>query len=147
MAVRFFCTRIITVSHSYISLHVLPCRTLSCLTHSTQPFQPSFASFSQVSRYAMPSIIERSGERVTEWLRQPHVLSSLLLRRRPSVSLPPVLLLFLLISSQPFATALPSLSSVLYPCSSLSKFLRVLPFHRPHPKYDEETEGEIESTR
>jgi hypothetical protein len=66
-AVQFFCMRII-VSYLHISLHVLPCLALP----STQPFL--FIPSLQCLAIATLSIIERSGEQVTEWLRQPHVL-------------------------------------------------------------------------
>jgi hypothetical protein len=85
-------------------LHVLP--TLPCILLTT------FLLSSMSCHATLSIIIERSDEGVTEWLRQPHVLSSLLLQRqRPTAFLPPVLLLFL-ISSRLMITASPSLSSV-----------------------------------
>ena len=52
------------------------------------------------------------------------------LRQRTSGSLPPVLLLFLLISYSLARTVSPSLSFALSSCSSLSCFCRVLSFYR-----------------
>jgi hypothetical protein len=81
LAVRLFCMLII-VSYSHISLHVLP--TLPCIVLTT------FLLSSMSCHATLSIIIERSDEGVTEWLRQPHVLSSLLLQRQR----PPSLLLF-----------------------------------------------------
>jgi hypothetical protein len=103
LAVRLFCMLII-VSYSHISLHVLP--TLPCILLTT------FLLSSMSCHATRFIIIERSDKGVTEWLRQPHVLSSLFFNDNdllPS-SLPPVLLLFLLISSRLMITASPSLS-------------------------------------
>jgi hypothetical protein len=80
LAVWLFCMLII-VSYSHISLHVLP--TLPCILLTT------FLLSSMSCHATLSIIIERSDEGVTEWLRQPHVLSSLLLQRqRPSALLP-----------------------------------------------------------
>ena len=68
-AVQFFCMRII-VSYLHISLHVLPCLALLYLLLS--PFSPSLLS-NVLPLPRCPSSSDPA-KRVTEWLRQPHVL-------------------------------------------------------------------------
>ena len=109
---------------------------MSCLISPCRTFMysalPPCLSFSQMSCHATPSIIERSGEASDGMDETTSCPSSFLLhlRQRSSASLPPVLLLFLLISSSLVATVSPSLSFALSSCSSLSCFRRVLSFYR-----------------
>jgi hypothetical protein len=127
------------VSYLHISLHVLSTMPIALLSAQSLPFLPS----SPMSCHATPSIIERSGEAsdgVVETISCPS--SAILLQRRPSASLPPVLLLFLFISSSLPATVSPSLSSVLSPSPSLTVlFLSCLVFPPSHFMDDEETRG------
>jgi hypothetical protein len=114
---------------------------------------PFFPSSSTTTTFCQPSssmschatlsiIIGRSGEGVTEWLRQPHVLSSLLLQRqRPTAFLPPSRAAF--VSPHLFSLDDNGLAVIVFrlpSCSSLSYSRRVLSFVSSHFMYDEETE-------
>lgn len=124
--------------HRVLVAHFFACLALPRLAFYTA-LPPHFPS--QMSCHATLSIIERSGEASDGVHETTSCPSSLLhLRQQPSASLPPVLLLFLLISSSLVATVSPSLSFAL---SVTVLILSCLVFLSSHFKYDKETDREV----